>query len=173
MRELCRWYALTVKHQHEQTVRAALEHKGFKALAPVYRARRRWSDREKEIERPWFAGYVFCRFALEDKIGVLNTPAVSRIVGFGGECAPIPDSEMDAIQQVIAAKVAVRPWPFPKPGDRVRIERGPLRGVEGSVLAEAGETELVISVELLQRSIAVRLDPEVLITVAKGLAVAG
>ena len=63
MRELCPWYALSVKHQHELAVRSALEFKGFEALAPTYRARRRWSDRVKEIDLPLFAGYVFCRFA--------------------------------------------------------------------------------------------------------------
>ena len=78
MRELCPWYALTVKHQHEVAARSALEFKGFEALAPTYRARRRWSDRVKEIDLPLFAGYVFCKFPYGERAQVLDTPGVAR-----------------------------------------------------------------------------------------------
>jgi len=162
MRELCPWYALSVKHQHEQAVRAALAFQGFEALAPVYKAQRQWSDRVKEIELPWFSGYVFCQFAVEQKAQVLNTPSVSRVVGFGGQPAAIADQEISAIRAVTSAGMRVRPWPYLKPGDRVRVERGPLRGMEGRVLREAGECQLVIGVELLRRSVAVSVDPQVL-----------
>lgn len=162
MRELCPWYALCVKHQHERAVRDALELKGFEALSPTYRTRRQWSDRTREIELPWFSGYVFCRFADADKAAVLDTPAVSRIVGFGGKPVPIPGQEIEAIRAVMAAKMPVQPWLRVKPGDRVRIVAGPLRGIEGYVLREASQWQLVIGVELLQRSVAVRVDPAVL-----------
>ncbi len=161
MRELCPWYALSVKHQHEGAVRSALAFKGFEALAPTYRARRRWSDRVKEIDLPLFAGYVFCRFLFSERIRVLDAPGVSKVVAFGGEPAEVPELEIAAIRAVMAAKLPVRPWPQLKAGDRVRVERGPLRGVEGTLLREENERlQFVIGVEMLQRWLAVEIEPD-------------
>ena len=155
-----RWYALSVKHQHERAAEIALGWKGFEALAPTYRARRQWSDRSKNLDLPLFSGYVFCRFDFDERIRVLDTPGVARIVGFGNGPAPVADEEIAAIKMVVASGLVVRPWPHLKPGDRVRIEDGPLRGVEGILLKEKESLRLVLSVELLQRSIAVELEPE-------------
>lgn len=162
MRELCRWYALSVKHQHEQAVRAALVFKGFDVLAPTYRTRRRWSDRVKEVELPLFSGYVFCRFAFAERVRVVDAPGVARVVEFGGAPAEVSEAEIVAIRTVAASKLPVRPWPHLKLGDRVRIERGPLRGIEGILLREAlrDQWQLVIGVEMLQRSLAVELEAE-------------
>jgi transcription antitermination factor NusG len=88
----------------------------------------------KEIDLPLFAGYVFCRFVYRQKVNLLNTPGVRRIVGFGTGPAPVAESEISAIQAMLQSKLPVRPWPFLKPGDRVRVERGPLRGIEGTRL---------------------------------------
>jgi transcription antitermination factor NusG len=154
------WYALSVKHQHERRSATALGWKGFEALAPTYRARRQWSDRAKNLELPLFSGYVFCRFDFAERIPVLDTPGVARIVGFGNGPAPVADAEIAAIKMVVASRLPVRPWPHLKPGDRVRIEDGPLRGVEGVLLKEKESLRLVLGVELLQRSIAVELEPE-------------
>lgn len=157
------WYALAVKHQHERSIEAALGHKGFQAFAPMYRSRRQWSDRTKEIDLPLFAGYVFCRFPYEAKARVLDTPAISRVVEFGGRPAAVGEAEIDAIRAIVNSRLPVRPWPRLQPGDRVRVERGPLRGVEGVVLKEAvlkekNAVELIVSVELLQRAVAVRIE---------------
>ena len=173
MRELCPWYALTVKHQHEVSARSALEFKGFEALAPTYRVRRRWSDRVKEIDLPLFAGYVFCRFAFTDRINVVDVPGVAKVVEFGGAPAEISDAEIAAIRTVMASKLAIRPWPYLKPGDRVRVERGPLRGVEGTLLREAGDRlRLVIGIEMLQRSLAVEMETDMVTPVRARRAVA-
>jgi transcription antitermination factor NusG len=155
-----RWYALSVKHQHERRAEIALGSKGFEALAPTYRARRQWSDRAKSLDLPLFSGYVFCRFDFAVRIAVLDTPGIARIVGFGNGPAPVADEEIAAIKVAMASGLAVRPWPHLKPGDRVRIEDGPLRGVEGILLKEKVSLRLVLGVELLQRSIAVELEPE-------------
>jgi len=161
MRELCPWYALTVRHQHEAAARSALEFKGFEALAPTYRARRRWSDRVKEIELPLFAGYVFCRFAFNERIEVIDVPGVAKVVEFGGRPAEITEREIAAIRTVMDSKLPVRPWPYLKPGDRVRVERGPLRGLEGTLLREEKDClQLVIGIEMLQRSLAVEMEAE-------------
>ena len=152
------WYALTVKHQHERAIETALQQKGFEAFAPMYGSRRQWSDRTKEIEVPLFSGYVFCRFAHGLKARVLNTPAISRVVGFGGLPAAIPEAEMEAVRAIVKSGLPVRPWPHLKAGDRVRVERGPLRGIEGTLVKEKGAQELIVSVELLQRAVAVCVD---------------
>ncbi|MEO8049542.1 MAG: transcription termination/antitermination NusG family protein [Acidobacteriota bacterium] len=180
MRELCPWYALTVKHQHETAARSALEFKGFEALAPTYRARRRWSDRVKEIELPLFAGYIFCRFPYAERMQVIDAPGVAKVVEFGGAPAEISTAEIAAIRIVMASKLPVRPWPHLKPGDRLRVERGPLRGVEGTLLREEARTEpggrgrlqLVIGIEMLQRSLAVEVDADTVAPVQTRRAVA-
>src|ERR1700686_4358002 len=136
MRELCPWYALSVKHQHERAGRSALEFNGFEALAPTYRARRRWSDRVKEVDLPLFSGYVFCRFALAERIQVVAAPGVTKVVEFGGTPAEVSEAEIVAIRAAMASKLPVRPWPYLKLGDRVRVEHGPLRGIEGTLLRE-------------------------------------
>ena len=109
MRELYPWYALTVKHQHEVAARSALEFRGFEALAPTYRARRRWSDRVKEIDLPLFAGYLFCRFASAQRAMVIDTPGVARVVEFGGAQAEVSEAEIAAIRAVMDSKLPVRP----------------------------------------------------------------
>jgi transcriptional antiterminator NusG len=119
------WYALTVRHQHERQTEQSLNYKGWETLVPVYRRRARWSDRTKEVECPLFSGYVLCHFTLEERIRVLDTPGVARIVGFGGVPAAIEEREIEEIQRVIASQLAVQPWPYVKVGDRVRVERGP------------------------------------------------
>ena len=161
MRELCPWYALTVKHQHEVAARSALEFKGFEALAPTYRARRPWSDRVKEIDLPLFAGYVFCRFPFAERMQVIAAPGVAKVVEFGGSPAEISEAEIMAIRAVMDSKLPVHPWPHLKPGDRVRVERGPLRGIEGTLLREERDRlQLVIGIEMLQRSLAVEVEAD-------------
>jgi transcription antitermination factor NusG len=155
-----RWYALTAKHQHERALSQTLAVKGFETLAPTYLARSFWSDRTKEIERALFPGYVFCRLGLSGRNSVLDTPGISRIVGFGGRPTPIPDSEIEAIRAAVASKLPLRQWPHLKPGDRIRVERGPLKGIEGTLIRDKDGYQFVVGIELLQRSIAVQMDAD-------------
>jgi O-Antigen ligase/Transcription termination factor nusG len=119
-----KWYALTVRYQHEQRTEKALQSKGLETLVPVYRSRRQWSDRVKNVELPLFAGYVLCRFALAERIPVLDTPGVAKIVGFGGTAVALEDCQIADIQRLLASKLALAPWPYLRPGDRVRVEHG-------------------------------------------------
>jgi transcription antitermination factor NusG len=159
------WMALTVKHQHEQAVRTALEGKGFKAYAPTCRAARRWSDRLKELDLPLFPGYVFCRWHSYGQTPLLRTPGVRTVVSFGGEIAPIPDSEIARIRRALASGLTVEPWPFLKAGQRVRIEAGPLAGVEGTLVEVRDKWRVVLNVEMLQRSVAVHVTRDTLVPV--------
>jgi transcription antitermination factor NusG len=158
-----KWYALTVRYQHERQIEKALQSKGLETLVPMYRSRRRWSDRVKDVDLPLFAGYVLCHFNFTERIPVLDTPGVDKIVGFGGTPVALEDREIHDIRQLLALNVPLAPWPFLKPGDRVRVERGPMAGLEGTMLRTKDSLRLVISVQLLQRAIAVELDREAIV----------
>ena len=164
------WYALTVRHQHERTAQAALAAKGFETLVPLYRARNQWSDREKQLDLPLFPGYVICRFPFDERVRVLNTPGVRGIVGFGGKAASLDKAEIEAIEQMTRSGVPLSPWPYLKPGDRVRVECGPLRGMTGTLIQERDAYRLVISVELLQRSIAAEVTPDAIVPLERAFA---
>lgn len=118
----------------------------------------KYSDRMKKVDVPLFPGYVFCRMDVTERLPVLKTPGVHSILGFDGEPSPVPDQEMVAIQRVVGSGASVGPWPFLKVGDRVRVERGAFTGVEGILISERGCDRLILSVEMLQRSVAVEID---------------
>jgi len=160
-----RWYALTVPYQHERQTEKALQSKGLETLLPVYRSRRQWSDRVKDVEVPLFAGYVLCHFDLNDRIHVMDTPGVARIVGFGGMPAALEDSEIGSIQQMVLWKLPLAPWPYLKAGDRVRVEHGPMRGQEGTLVRTKDSLHLVINIDVLQRSVAVQVDREAIVPI--------
>ena len=166
MRELCpelpRWFALTVKHQHERPVEGVLCSGGLETFLPVFRCLRRWSDRVKELEAPLFPGYVFTRFPFRDRVRVLNTPGVARIVGFAGRPAPLEDQEIENLRVAVSSSLPLGPWPFLKTGDRVIVRQGPLRGIEGRLVREKSGARLVINVELLQRSVAIEVEAAML-----------
>jgi transcription antitermination factor NusG len=153
-----RWFAVTVKPRHEKVAAGALRAKAFDEFLPLYRTRRRWSDRMKELELPLFAGYVFCRFAEHQRAQVLAAPGVRSIVGFGGKMAAVDEAEIGAIRTMMDSGHPVGPWPYLRAGQRVRIEAGPLRGVEGILLEAKGAWRVVVSVSLLQRSVAVEIE---------------
>jgi transcription antitermination factor NusG len=163
-----KWYALTVPYQHERQTEKALQSKGLETLVPVYRSRRHWSDRVKDVEMPLFAGYVLCQFDLTDRIQVMDTPGVCKIVGFGGSVTALEDCEVEGIQRLVALKVPLAPWPYLKAGDQVRVEHGPMRGLEGSLRRTKDALRLVIGVELLQRSIAVEVERDAVVPIGHG-----
>lgn len=155
---LHQWFALSVRPRHERSSAAALRSKGYEEFVPLYRSRRRWSDRVKELELPLFAGYVFCQFDVRFRLPILTTPGVVRIVGAGREPTAVPDSEIEALKSVARSGLPVEPWPFLQPGSSISIEDGPLRGVQGTLLEIKQQGRLVLSVGLLRRSISVEVD---------------
>jgi transcription antitermination factor NusG len=152
------WYALRIQSRRERQIAAALHGKGYEVFLPLYRSHRRWSDRVKILELPLFPGYVFCRFEAQKRLPVLKTPGIIQVVGIGRTPEPIEESEISAIQAIVVANLAARPWPYLELGQRVRIEQGPLAGVEGILLALRKTQRLVVSVTLLRRSVAVEID---------------
>jgi len=152
------WYALRVRSNFEQQSYNALTIRGLEAFLPSFKVRRRWSDRVKLIDQPLFPGYVFCRFSPDERATVLRAPGVVHVVSSGRDPLPVDESELNHIRTVVMAELAVNPHPFLKIGQRVRIDRGPLAGAEGIFTAPNGKSSLILTISLLQRSIAVEVD---------------
>lgn len=153
-----RWYALRVKSNFESQVSQLLRAKDVEEYLPVYKSRRAWSDRIRELELPLFPGYVFCHIGLEARPLVLATRGVVGIAGTNHQPIPIDDEELAAVRKMIETQATVEPWPFLKVGERVRVHRGPLRGVEGVLLKAKDSHRLVVSITLLGRSVASEID---------------
>lgn len=152
------WFALQVRGRHENIVATLLRGKGYELFMPVYKCRRHWSDRIRELELPLLPGYVFCRFNPVARLPILVTPGVIQVVGIGKKPVPVDDAEIAALQTALRSRLPSRPWPFLQSGQRVRVEFGPLCGLEGIMLDFKGHHRLVLSVTLLQRSVAVEMD---------------
>lgn len=151
------WYAVRVRSNSEQLTAQFLDSLGYVTFLPTYRERRQWSDRVKQMEVPLFSGYLFCYMDINRRLAVLQAPGVVSIIGFGKEFARIPDEEIKAVRAVVQSPLFARPCPFLNVGDRVRVDRGPLTGVEGILVERKTDTMLIVSVSLLQRSVAVEV----------------
>ena len=154
------WFALHIKSNLEKVSSTILQSKGLSVYCPSFTTKRRWSDRTKEIERPLFPGYVFCRFDPNDRLPILKTHGVLNVVGVAGIPAPIAEDEILSVQKLLRSGLAAGPWPFVRTGQRVIIERGPLAGTEGILVQVKSQFRVVISISLLQRSVAAEIDIE-------------
>jgi transcription antitermination factor NusG len=152
------WYAFYVRSRHEKVAEQSLQGKGYAAFSPFYRVRRKRSDRTKVVDLPLFPGYVFCRFDPENRLPILMTPGVMFVVGSGNTPEPVADSEISSIQTASESGKPLQPWPFLQSGQKVRILAGPLCGVEGTLLERKDSCRMIVSVTLLQRSLAVDID---------------
>jgi transcription elongation factor/antiterminator RfaH len=152
------WYAVQCWLRKESLIAAQLEGQGIECFLPKYKSLREWSDRKKEVERPLFPGYLFCRFDYTQRRPVVVTPGVVQIVGCGRTPTPIEDREIQAIQIAVASGVSGQPWPYLEVGEKVRIHTGTLSGLEGILVNFKGNHRVVLSVTLLQRSVALEVD---------------
>lgn len=152
------WCAVYTRHQHEKSVGEILQTKGFEVFLPLYESTRRWKDRRKVLALPLFPCYVFVRGALDRRLPVLSTPGVHMIICRGERVALIPDEEIGAIRRTVEGQFRVEPHPFLRCGDRVRVVRGSLEGVEGILTRKKNLCRLVLSVEMLAQSVAVEID---------------
>jgi transcription antitermination factor NusG len=153
-----KWYALYIRHQHEKVVAQALSNKGFDVFLPLYAVVHQWKDRRKHLTLPLFPCYVFLRGGHERRLDILTTPGIVRFVGWGGKPVPIPCDEMEAMHKMVDHRERVEPHPYLRCGDRVRVKAGPLEGLEGILVRKKNLVRLVLSIELLERSIAVEID---------------
>jgi transcription termination/antitermination protein NusG len=139
-----------------------LGRQGFEEYVPLHRVRRRWSDRIKEFDTALFPGYIFCRFARTDRFRVLNSPGVESILGSGKTDLPVDEAEIAAVRTLIASRRPLQPWPYLRIGQNVAIENGPLTGLRGVVLRDEDSWRVVVSVEALDRSIAIEVDRDMI-----------
>jgi transcription antitermination factor NusG len=152
------WYAVQVWVGREQLSARHLELRGYHIFMPTYLEHRRWSDRVKKIQRALFPGYVFCQIDRGCIATIVGTPGVIRLVGDGVKPQPVPARDIDSMLCVMSARLRAEPWPFLGAGQRVRIGNGPLKDLEGIVLRTRNQHRIVMSIPLLQRSIAVEID---------------
>lgn len=152
------WFALRLRSHYERTSQAHLRERGYEPFAPSYRVEQRWSDRVKQIEKFLFPGYIFCRFDPNDRLPVLTVPGVVDVMGFGKTPQPIPDEEIERVRRMAESGLPTAPHPYIQVGQTVLIDRGPLAGVEGILVEEKGKTRLVVSVNLLRRSVSAEVE---------------
>lgn len=154
------WYAVQTRARHERVVVQRFKEKGLPTFLPVYNEMRRWSDRWKSVELPLFSCYVFVKIMAtnEDRLRVLSTDSVFDFVGASLYGTPIPDDQIDAVRAIVSDSINWETFPFLKIGQRVRIRSGSLAGVEGILVSRQGKRSVVVSVDAIQRSLAVRVE---------------
>ena len=153
-----RWYVAYTSANHEKRVARQLEQRSVEHFLPLYESVRRWKDRRVKLELPLFRGYVFVRLALRDRLQVLQVQGVAKLVGFDGMPAALPEEEIAALKRGLVSGARAEPHAFLSAGRRVRVKAGPLAGVEGIVTRRKNRLRLVISLDLIKRSVAVELD---------------
>lgn len=152
------WYAVSVRPRYERVVSQHLKQRGFCSFLPIYRSVRRWKDRRKELEMALFPGYIFVNINARDRLGVLVAPGVLRFVTFQGQLAPVADSDIRSLELSMSASFTIRPHPYLGNGKKVRVRRGPLVGAEGIVLRRKDRFRLVLSIDMIMRSVMVKVD---------------
>ncbi len=158
--EIENWYALHTRPRHEKIVVQRLTERGVETFLPIVTEVHGWSDRKKTVQFPLFSCYVFAKFVPKrsDRLRVLRVGGVLGLVGSRGEGAPIPNEQIDAVRTLVEGKLLWSPYPFLKIGQRVRIRGGAMDGLEGILVSRNGNHALVISVDAIQRSLAVRVE---------------
>jgi transcription antitermination factor NusG len=155
-----RWYAIQTRARHEKMVTLRLQDKGVTTFLPQVTQIHRWSDRRKLVQLPLFPCYAFVHVApsVRTRLAVLETSGLIGFVGIHGVGIPIPDKEIEDIKTLLAHDGDCAPYSFLKLGRRVRIRGGCFDGVEGILVAKKSDRSLVVSIDLIQRSVAIRID---------------
>ena len=153
-----RWFAIQTRSRHEKVVRGQLEMRNVETFLPTMRRLSQWTDRKKEIEVPLFAGYCFAKFSLADRLTVLQSQGVVRVVGSSERPDPIPDEEIESLRKLISSSSDYVCCPYLSEGMLVEVTRGPLQGVKGRLVREARPCRLVLSINLIQRAVTIEID---------------
>ncbi len=153
-----RWYAAYTCSNHEKRVVEQLEQRPVEHFLPLYESVRRWKDRRVRLDLPLFPGYVFVRLALRDRLQVLQIPSVVRLVGFNGLPTALDDAEIEKLREALTHHLPAKPHPYLTVGRPVRIISGPLESLEGILLRKKSNLRVVLSLDLIMRSIVVDVD---------------
>ena len=154
------WFAVETRSRHEKKVSLRLHEKGLRTFLPLYREKRRWTDRQKWVELPLFSHYVFVQIpaTTESRVSVLRTSGVIRFAGAPGCGTPVPEEQIENLQALVDRRMPLTPHEFIRVGERVRIRGGALNGIVGIIAAIKNDRSLVVSVDLIQKSVAIRID---------------
>jgi transcription antitermination factor NusG len=152
------WYAVYTTANHEKKVAAELERRSVDFFLPLYHSVRRWKDRRVKLALPLFPGYVFVHLALQDRLRVLQTEGVTRLVGFGGSPAVLPDEEIRSLRLGLKGQLHTAPYPLFTSGRRVRVKSGPLEGMQGLVVRRKNRVRLVVLLESIRRAASVEIE---------------
>ena len=153
-----RWYAVSTRSRHEKTVAEQLVQKSVDHFLPLYETIRNWKNGRFKVRLPLFPGYLFVHIPLSERLQVLQVPGVVRLVGFNGGPVALPPAEIETIRDALTKGVHAHPHLYLKTGSRVRIKSGPMEGLHGILLRRKGKLRMVVSVDLIMRSIAVDVD---------------
>jgi transcription antitermination factor NusG len=152
------WYAAQTRANHEKTVAEQFSERCVEHFLPLYESARRWKDRRVTLQLPFFPGYILVRVPLRERLRILQVPGVSRLVGFNGSPVPLEDAEIDALREKLSRKVNAQPHAYLQIGRRVRVRSGPLEGFEGILVRKQQKYRIVVSIDLIMRSIAAEVD---------------
>ena len=155
---LAHWYALYTTARHEKVVARQLEERKIETFLPLYRTWHRWKDRRKQVELALFPSYVFVRIEEQDKMRVLKVSGAVHLVTFNGKMAELPEREIEALRSALENQIYAEPCPYLRVGRRVRVKQGPMCGAEGILSRKKDKCRVVISVDVLMRSVAVEVD---------------
>lgn len=153
-----RWFAAYTCVRHEKRVAQQLGQRQIEHFLPLYQAAHRWKDRRQVVQLALFPGYVFVHIALRERLRVLQLASVVRLVSFAGQPVALPDREIDGLRRGLAADLRAEPHPYLKVGHRVRVTCGPLTGSEGLLVRRKQGLRIVLSIEMIMRSVAVEVD---------------
>ncbi len=152
------WYAAYTRSRHEKVVAETLQQRTVEHFLPLYETVRKWKNGRFRVQLPLFPGYLFVHIALRDRLRVLQVPGVVRLVGFNGVPTPLPQAELEIIRSVLSKGIEAEPHPYLRVGQRVRITSGPMEGLQGILLRRRGRPRVVVSVDLIMRSVALDID---------------
>jgi transcription antitermination factor NusG len=155
-----RWYAAYICANHEKRVAHQFTQQSIEHFLPLFEAVRRWKDRRKRLQLPLFPGYLFVRFALRDRLNILQVPSVVRLVGFNGRPTPVEDHQIETLQETLTPQLKVRPHPYLAVGKKVRIIRGPLQGTDGVLVRRKSVWRVVLSINLIVRAASVEVEAD-------------
>jgi transcription antitermination factor NusG len=153
------WFAIYTKSRHEKVVAEELWQREIEVFLPLRNVVSRWKDRRKEVQFPLFPGYLFVRTDIQRRrLDILKVPSVVRIIGFNNEPAPVDAGQIEAVKTLVFSKLPYDPFPEMVVGDRVRVRRGPLRGLDGYLIEKKSRFRFVIKVDLIQQAVACEID---------------
>jgi len=157
-----RWYVAYTYPRHEKAVADQVQLRSVETFLPTYTLKSQWKDRRVQLELPLFAGYVFTRMTVRERVKVLSVPSVIRILSYRGMPAPIGDAEIEALRMCVANGAKLEPHPYVAVGDRVRVRDGAFEGLEGIVVRKSNHCKLVVSLSLIHQSVSLEVEPNYL-----------